>query len=239
MIEIKHLKKGFSSGNSRASLFSEFCLSITRGERVGLFAPNGTGKTTLLNVLSGVDEHYSGSISLGSKRVSYMHQDSIITLAPWFTSEKNIMLAREYHQLDTDKGDMLLEQLSRELELNFPLSRYPYTLSGGQRQIVALIRALICEPDILLMDEPFSALDVEKRTIVARFLERHFSDRLTLILTSHRGEEVASLINRAVVFEHKSATRVATDICLSEYSSRSEFELTVSGIRYNGNGCKA
>ena len=201
MITIKSLKKDFINNNQRSIIFSGFNLSINKGEKVGLFGPNGSGKTTLLNILSGVDKKFSGSASVEGKRISYVHQDYNSTLLPWFTCESNILLVRKYHGLNIEDGKKLLNRLVKELRIDFSLKKYPFMLSGGQKQIVTLLRALIYEPEILLLDEPFSALDIERRLDIKNFLHSYFSDKLTVILCSHRGDEIKSLVNRAIVLE--------------------------------------
>lgn len=235
MIEIKNLDKKYLCNGNNKSLFSGFTLLVKKGEKIGLFAPNGAGKTTLMNILAGVDKDFVGTVSIGGKRTSYMHQDPNATLAPWFTCEKNILLVRGYHHLNIGKGKRFLRELIKELKINFSLDQYPFTLSGGQRQIVALLRALIFEPDVLLLDEPFSSLDVEKRMAVIEFLTKHLTNNLTVVICSHRGDEVKSLLNRAVILEHRSETKITKDICLSNFQSKQEFEQIISKIRFKKN----
>jgi ABC-type nitrate/sulfonate/bicarbonate transport system ATPase subunit len=233
MIEIKDLKKSLRCNGSEKTLFHDFNLEIVKGEKVGLFSPNGTGKTTLMNILAGIDKEYAGTVSNTGKRIGYVYQDPQATLAPWFTCEENILLVRKYHRLDVEKGRALLKQLVKPLNLNFSLSAYPFMLSGGQRQIVTLLRGLIIEPDVLLMDEPFSALDIGKRAAVVEFLKTRFTENVTVIMSSHRGEEVKTLLGRAVVLEYQSATRIRADICMSTPCSLQNFEQAVSEL-----GCR-
>lgn len=230
MIEIKDLKKTLRCNSCNRTLFHGFNLEIRKGEKVGLFSPNGTGKTTLMNILAGIDKDFSGTVSNKGKRIGYLYQDPQATLAPWFTCEENILLMRKYHHLDAEKGRVSLRRLVKALDLNFSLDAYPFMLSGGQRQIVNLLRGLILEPDVLLMDEPFSALDIEKRAAVVEFLKISFTENMTVIMSSHRGDEVRTLLGRAVVLEYQSATRIKEDICLSTACSIRNFERAVSDI---------
>lgn len=237
MIEVKELKKTHCYNGYSKPLFAGFNLTINKGEKVGLFAPNGTGKTTLMNIMAGVDKEFAGSVVTKGERVSYVHQDSNATLAPWFTCERNILLVREYHHMNIEKGKSILKKLVEELDINFPLTEYPFTLSSGQRQIVTLLRALILEPDVILLDEPFSAIDIEKRTAVIEFLTKYFTDgNLTAIICSHRGDEVKSLIDRAIILECRSTTEICRDIYFSSIRSREEFKRIISEIRFNGEG---
>jgi len=228
MIKIKDLSKSIRCNCAKKTLFHGFNLEIGKGEKVGLFSANGTGKTTLMNILAGIDKDFTGTVSNKGERIGYLYQDPQATLAPWFTCEENILLVRKYHHLDAEKGRALLKQLSKALHLNFSLDDYPFTLSGGQRQIVTLLRGLILEPDVLLMDEPFSALDKEKRAIVVEFLKTRFTENMTVIMSSHREDEVTTLLGRAVVLEYQSATRIRADVCLSTASSLQNFEYAVS-----------
>jgi NitT/TauT family transport system ATP-binding protein len=231
MIEIKDLEKSFQNNGEKNVIFSSFNFSANSGEVIGLFGPNGAGKTTLLNILSGVDINFRGQKINDGKRVAYMHQDSSATLAPWFSCEKNILLAREFYNLDIEKGKNLLKNLCDELRINFSLKQYPFSLSGGQRQIITLMRALIVEPDILFLDEPFSALDVEKREDVQRVLSQHFSKDMTAIICSHRGDEVKSILNRAVIFGN-FPVRIERDIIPKDFESQRDFEKEVSRISF-------
>lgn len=234
MIEILNLEKKFRNNKEDRIIFSGFNFLVNKGEVVGLFGPNGSGKTTLLNILSGVDTSFRGHKKLSSKRIAYMHQDPSATLAPWFTCEKNILLAREFHNLDIESGKVLLKKLSDELRINFSLQQHPFSLSGGQRQIVTLIRSLIIEPDILLLDEPFSALDIEKREDLIGVLSKHFSQGMTVIICSHRGDEVKSIINRAITFD-KAPVKVEKDILQKDFQSREKFEVAISKITFKKN----
>jgi NitT/TauT family transport system ATP-binding protein len=214
-------------------LFWKFNLTIQKGERIGIFAPNGCGKTTLFNIISGIDGDFQGVVNSDFKRLSYMNQDPKATLLPWYNSKKNILLMRNYHRKSLGEGLKLLNVLIDALNVNFSLSLYPFQLSGGQAQIIALIRALIIEPDFLLMDEPFSALDMEKRDTVREVLQT-LSDRgTTMLLCSHRGDEVNTILNRAVLLESKSETGIMKDIRLKDFKTRNEFESYIATINYN------
>lgn len=230
MITLKSLEKTYNNDIDKKVVFKGFDFSIEQGDRVGLFGPNGSGKTTLLNIISGIDKEFRGHFAKKGVKSSYMHQDYNSTLLPWFTCEKNILLVRKYQGLSLERGKDLLKILSKKLNIDFSLKKYPFMLSGGQKQIVTLMRALISEPDLLLMDEPFSALDVEKRYEVFNVLKECFKKNFTVIICSHRGEDIKSLIDRAVVLE-KSPTVITQDFSLKELGNK-KFEDLVSKIRF-------
>ena len=140
---------------------------------------------------------------------------------------------RKYHRMNIGEGLKLLNVLVDALNVNFSLSLYPFQLSGGQAQIVALMRALIIEPDFLLMDEPFSALDMEKRDTVREVLQTLSNRGITMLLCSHRGDEVNTILNRAVLLESKSETAIIKDIRLKDFETRKEFESYIATINYS------
>ena len=233
MITIQKINKTFTNNGDEKTIFSDFDFVIKKGQKVGLFGPNGSGKTTLLNILSGVDKKYNGKVEIKRKRISYIHQDYNSTLLPWFTCEKNILLAREYHGLDKNGGLKIHKQLIKELKINFSLKQYPFTLSGGQKQIVTLIRALVLEPEILLLDEPFASLDVERRTDILTVLKKYFTKDMTAVICSHRGDEISSILDRAVVLQNQPV-KITKDI-LAKDMLRKDFEDTVLKIRFQKN----
>lgn len=226
MIQINSLSKHYPDGQN---VFSNLNFLMSQDQRVGVFGENGTGKTTLMNIIAGMEKTFKGQVVIKANRVSYVHQDPTLTLAPWFTCEKNILLGREYRKLSPEKGERLLGELSNELDVAFPLTSYP-NISGGQRQIVALLRALIQEPDLLILDEPFSHLDAKKRNDVVRLLGLRFQ-KIPLLISSHRGDEVKSLINRAVILQGQPA-QIVKDIAVSETFPRAVFEEAISSIHF-------
>ena len=232
MIKISKLHKNFLDDLEKKKLFSNFNLKVSRGQKIGLFGPNGSGKTTLLNILFGIDKEFSGNIIINSKRKGYVHQDYNSTLLPWFNCEKNILLAIKYSDLNIKEGKKTLQNLKKDLKLNFSLKKYPFMLSGGQKQIVNLIRSIVCDPDILFLDEPFSALDFENRSKAIKLIKKYIKKDATLIITSHRGEEVKSLIDRAIVF-NKNPTEVVNSFSKTNFSIK-KFEEKVSKIKFEG-----
>jgi NitT/TauT family transport system ATP-binding protein len=214
VIDISSLTKAYHQESASRTIFSGFDLSIAKGQHIGLFGENGTGKSTLLNIIAGVDKDFYGVVSVRAQRVGYLHQDVAATLVPWFTCEKNILMAREYHNLNTDEAKDLLKRLSDALHLSFSLQAHPSHLSGGQRQIVGLLRALMLEPDLLILDEPFAHLDAQKRKELIDVLNESFGD-MTVLISSHRGEDVLPLITRAILL-HGHPSVVSRDIRASD-----------------------
>ncbi len=226
LIEIKGLNKKYKY----KIIFSNFNLIIKKKERIGLFAPNGTGKSTLLNILARIDRDYEGHVLLRSTKLSYVHQNFYETLLPWFNCRKNILMIRNYFNLNKYEGEKIMENMIKKLGINFSLESYPFKLSGGQQQIVAILRALIITPDILLLDEPFSAIDIEKRLKMINIIKKYTSKNSTIIVSSHRGDEIKELINRAIILEG-NPIKIKKDIKLTSLGTK-KFKQIVSKIRF-------
>ncbi len=184
-------------------IFSNLSLDINKGDVIGLFGPNGSGKSTLLGLLSGQDKEYTGSIELNSNNISFVHQRSKDTLLPWMTCKENILLSRKYRNLNILDGEKLLELLAHKMKIDFSMYSYPSDLSGGQQQVVAILRGLVSEPEILLLDEPFSALDIVRRKNIINVFKNNLNKDMTTIICSHRGNEISSYVNRVVVFQNQ------------------------------------
>ena len=233
MIEIKNLKKEYLSKNdNKIHIFKNFFLEIGKNEIVGLFGINGSGKSTLLNMISGIDNEYTGSIKILSEKISYVNQKPMDTLLPWYTCEENILLVLDYHKLDRIKGKILLKELTKKLNIDFSLSSYPFELSGGQQQVVSILRAFIIQPDILLLDEPFAALDIERRINIIN-LFKLYKDKMTIIITSHRGVEVSEILDRVVVLKNQPV-EIFDDFSIKDME-KSKFQEKVNQIRFKEN----
>ncbi|MEO6394162.1 MAG: ABC transporter ATP-binding protein [Pyrinomonadaceae bacterium] len=184
-------------------VFSRLNLEIVRGEFLAVVGPSGCGKTTLLNLLSAFMPPTDGTLECtGLMRMVYQHDG----LFPWLTVAENISLGlRDLPDIEEKK-----RQLAAMLELiKLPgfAGHYPHQLSGGMKQRVELARALAGESDILLMDEPFSALDYLTRLRLRGELVRMLNERpRTVILVTHDIEEAAQLADRVVVLSDRPAT---------------------------------
>jgi NitT/TauT family transport system ATP-binding protein len=185
------------------SVLHDLNLEVNPGEVVVLVGPSGCGKTTILNILSGYIKPVSGSvIREGIIRTVYQ-QDGLF---PWLTVSENILLG-----LRTVKEDSLrkkeMQDLIQLIHLEGFENHYPHQLSGGMRQRVELARVLAGDSDILLMDEPFSALDYQTRLRMRRELVRLLEKRpRTVVFVTHDIEEAAQLADRVLVLSNRPAT---------------------------------
>jgi ABC-type nitrate/sulfonate/bicarbonate transport system ATPase subunit len=175
---------------------------IRRGEFVAIVGPSGCGKTTLLNLLSGYDKPTSGVIERsGSVRMVYQQSG----LFPWKTAEENVRLGLR-HIADEAEKKRQIQQLFALIGLEGFGGHYPHQLSGGMQQRVELARALAGDSDLLLMDEPFSALDYITRLKMRGELARLLHERpRTVVLVTHDIEEAAQLADRVFVLSGRPA----------------------------------
>jgi putative spermidine/putrescine transport system ATP-binding protein len=206
-VSIDHISHAF--GNNVA--LDDVTLDIAPGELVALLGPSGCGKTTLLRAIAGFvtpsrgdvrfDSESVLALSAGQRRVGIMFQN--YALFPHMTADENIAYGLEARKLPRPVIRAKVDELVRLVHLQDMRRRYPRELSGGQQQRVALARALATEPRVLLLDEPFAALDKNLRLdmqIEIRSLQRQFG--ITTILVTHDQEEAMSMADRIAVMEH-------------------------------------
>jgi len=192
----------------------ELSLEVLDGEFVAVVGPSGCGKTTLLNLLSGFYQPTSGSIELNGRSRTVHQQDGLL---PWQTVSQNIMLGLRQVKNEQERRQQVAELLNLIRLQGFENS-YPHQLSGGMRQRVELARALAGASDILLLDEPFSALDYLTRLHMRRELARILTERpRTVVLVTHDIEEAAQLADRIIV--------------LSELPGEIRYQLSIQATR--------
>ena len=170
-VTIQNINKTFSLSSPNEDdnkVLKELSLHVKDGEFVSFFGPNGCGKTTLLNCLAGIISPDSGNITIDGKnpeeaRIGYIFQDYRETLLPWAKTIDNIAYPLYLQGVSKRKRYETVHQLLKKLDITLQTDVWPTRLSGGQQQLVAIARALICQPDVMLFDEPFSALDIDSR----------------------------------------------------------------------------
>ena len=209
-ITIRGLKKTFGE----AVVYDGFDLDIPRGRFLSIFGPNGCGKSTLINIVAGLIPADAGTILFGGKtlqetKIGYVFQNYREALFPWLRSVDNIEYPLRIAGLPKRARDEKVERLVSHLGVKIDLKRYPYELSGGQQQLVSIMRALVVEPEVLFLDEPFSALDYEMTLFMRAQLQRIFMEtRTTTVLVSHDLEEAVYLADRVLLLSRRPA-RVA------------------------------
>jgi NitT/TauT family transport system ATP-binding protein len=215
-MSIRGLRKAFGG----QPVYSGFDLDLRRGDILAIFGPNGCGKSTLINMAAGLLPLDGGTIlydgrDLRDVRVGYVFQNYREALFPWMRAADNIRYPMRRLGLPKREIEARLERLNAEFRVRFDLARYPYELSGGQQQLVSVMRALAVEPEVLFLDEPFSALDFET-TLDLRALLQDVLKRLgvTTLLVSHDLEESIALADRLLMLTRRPTT-VADDVAVS------------------------
>ena len=185
-------------------------LSIAAGERYSLIGPSGCGKSTLLHLLAGLLQPTEGQVLYRGKNLTGCQQDIGVILQgyglfPWKTVEQNVMLPLILQKKSKEEMREKTEPLLEHLGLSSMKKKYPRQLSGGQQQRVAIARALVAEPQVLLMDEPFSALDALTRENLQNLVLSLCEERnLTMVMVTHNIEEAIFLGQKIVAFADHS-----------------------------------
>src|ERR1700704_4056375 len=224
--------RGLSKRFDKAVIYDKFDLDIPRGELISVFGPNGCGKSTLINIIAGLIPPDAGEILFDGKplraiKFGYVFQNYREALFPWLRSVDNIEYPLKLMKLPKAERRARVEKLVTHLGVKIDLNRYPYEMSGGQQQLISIMRARVVEPKILFLDEPFSALDYEMTLFMREQLQRIFMETgTTTVLVSHDLEEAVYLADRilllsrhparAVEFVHYDAPRPRTLKTMSE-----------------------
>ncbi|WP_028596468.1 ABC transporter ATP-binding protein [Paenibacillus assamensis] len=206
MLELTALNKTFYSSDYTTHVLDHIHLTIETGEFITLIGPSGCGKSTLLKIIAGLDVDYTGEVQLGGEKVNAPSQEKGFIfqehrLFPWLTVEQNI--AAELSLKDASIKQKVDELISLVKLSGFEKS-YPKQLSGGMSQRVAIARALLRNPKVLLLDEPFGALDAFTRNHMQEaLLDIWRSNRTTMVLVTHDIDESLFLSNRVIVLDTK------------------------------------
>lgn len=193
----------------RLTVLDDVSLHVTGGEIVAIIGPSGSGKSTLLRILGGLERATSGEVTTsGHPRanslnpITFVFQD--FALLPWRTVADNVRLPLEHHALSADERRSMVADALRRTGLEDFGTAFPRQLSGGMRQRVGIARALVVRPDILLMDEPLSALDAQTRDLLMDDLVAlSQAERFTGVYVTHNLAEAARLASRVVVLSRR------------------------------------
>jgi len=201
-IRISEVSKVFGRGGSALLALDRLSLTVAPGEFVCLIGASGCGKSTLLNLVAGLDAPTSGEISIGGQRVALMFQEP--ALFPWLTAARNVELALRASGVSRAERRRRAADLLDVVHLGGFAGKRPHELSGGMRQRVALARALAQDAEVLLMDEPFGALDAMTRDLLHDELDRIWAERgLTVLFVTHNVREAVRLGDRVVVLSSR------------------------------------
>ncbi len=208
MLEFKNVSYTYHTKAGETTAVDKLNFTVENGEFVSVIGPSGCGKTTILSLAAGLLAPSSGEVLRGNGEFGYMLQRD--ALFPWRTVEGNIFLPLEVKKRNTPEKREKAVELAVKYGLKDFLKKTPKELSGGMRQRVALIRTLAAEPEILLLDEPFSALDYQTRLEVCDDVQGIIkSEKKTALLVTHDISEAIALSDKVVVLSKRPATVIA------------------------------
>ncbi|MBY0364531.1 MAG: ABC transporter ATP-binding protein [Phreatobacter sp.] len=204
-ITVRGLKKSFD-GNP---VYVGFDIDLPKGKIVSIFGPNGCGKSTFINMVAGLLPIDAGQIlfegkTIADTRIGYVFQNYREALFPWLRAIDNVHYPLRLMGIPKAERDRRIAELVAGFDLKFDLNRYPYQLSGGQQQTVSIMRSLVIEPEVLFLDEPFSALDYEMTLIMRDQLQKVLVARgVTTVLVSHDLEEAVYLADKVLMLTRR------------------------------------
>ncbi len=208
-IRVESLDKSFNVDGYRQLVLDDIQLTVGEGEFVSIIGPSGCGKSTLLNIVAGLDSLDSGTVTVGGDqgvsalgRVGYMQQKDL--LLPWRTVLDNAILGLELHGVPRRQARTRALELTEFFGLKGFENQYPYALSGGMKQRAAFLRTMLMDQEIVLLDEPFGALDALTRVQMQEWLlELWDSLRKTIVLITHDMDEAILLSDRVYVLTQR------------------------------------
>jgi NitT/TauT family transport system ATP-binding protein len=207
-IHIRSISQTYHNGKSALVALEGFSLDVAQGEFVCLLGATGCGKSTLLNLIAGLYHLGAGNIELGGRRVALMFQEP--ALFPWLSAQDNVEMGMRFRAVPQERRRRRARELLDLVHLNGFGDRRPHELSGGMCQRVALARALAQEADVLLMDEPFGALDAMTRDVLHDELEAIWArSGVTILFVTHNVREAVRLGDRVVLLSSRPGRVVA------------------------------
>lgn len=212
LLEIKNVNMNYHKKDGVTEALKNINFTVEREEFISIIGPSGCGKSTLLNIISGLLTPSSGEVIYNDPEVKnnldkmgYMFQKDF--LFPWLTVKENVMLGLKLKKVYTKENIEFAHQLLKNYGLEKFQNHKPTELSGGMRQRVALIRTLVLKPEVLLLDEPFSALDYQSRlNVTDDVYEIIKREKKTAIMVTHDLGEAITMSNRVIILSSRPAT---------------------------------
>lgn len=202
LVRVEHVSKHFEKLN----IFSDLSFEIVAGQSVALLGPSGCGKTTLIRMIASLDEDYTGQISRNYQKIGYVFQEP--RLIPWKSVYDNLRFVLE--------DDEKINEALKIMKLDGFQDYKPAKLSGGMRQRVNLARALLNEPDLLLLDEPFTSLDLHtKLSIIEDILDGKKQRTFSMIIVTHDVREALLMADRIILLSNKP-TKILEELDVSQ-----------------------
>lgn len=235
-IEVRNLTVDYTERNSRFTALKDVTFSVEAGEFVSVIGSSGCGKSTLLSILEGISKPSAGTILIDGEPIKGTGNDRGVvfqhySLFPWMTARKNVAFGVKQAMKEMSREDRLriADEFLEKVGLGGFKNKYPSQLSGGMQQRVAIARALAMDTDILLMDEPFGAIDAKNRTILQELLLKLWEgdgkeDKKTVVFVTHDIDE-AILLSDRIVMMTSSPGRVYREINVPFARPRKRAEL--------------
>ena len=206
-LSIEGIQKSFPlKDNEKLTVLDNINMNVEKGSFVSIVGPSGCGKSTLLYLIAGLEKADEGSITVSGKKVKSPGPDRVVVfqedgLFPWLTVFDNVTYGLKLKGLSKEEVKEKALDVLQMVHLSQYIDSYPHQLSGGMKQRVSIARALVMEPDILLMDEPFSALDEQTRMVLHReLLEIWRKTKVTIFFVTHNIREAVQLSEKVIVF---------------------------------------
>jgi NitT/TauT family transport system ATP-binding protein len=227
VVRLDSVSKRYGTGTNALLALDKVSLAVQQGEFVCLLGASGCGKSTMLSLIAGLDQISGGTLDIGDRKVSMMFQEA--ALFPWLTVAANVELPMRLRGVGATERHRRSAELLELVRLSAFADKKPHELSGGMRQRVALARALAQDTDILLMDEPFGALDAMTRDILHDELERIWREQsLTVLFVTHNVREAVRLGDRVILLSSRPG-RVIEDFAVKHDRPRRIDSPEVSG----------
>lgn len=221
LLKVEHLRKVYESSTGSVEAIGDISFSMKRGELVCIVGPSGCGKTTLLKCIAGLLKPTSGLVELDGVQVTgpppnmaLVFQEYGRSLYPWLTVRGNVELPLKHRKLPKAELTRVVDDALLAVGLDHADTKYPWQLSGGMQQRVAIARAVAYQPEVLIMDEPFAAVDAQTRADLEDLVRSLHLDRgMSILFVTHDIDESVYLGERVVVLS-KSPTWVQEDLSI-------------------------
>lgn len=221
LLTVDKLQKVYESSTGSVEAIADISFTMSAGELVCIVGPSGCGKTTLLKCISGLLKPTSGSVVMDGvpvtsppSRMALVFQEYGRSLYPWLTVRGNVELPLKHKNLSKEERDSLVNDAIEAVGLSHADRSYPWQLSGGMQQRVAIARAVAYEPEVLIMDEPFAAVDAQTRADLEDLVRALHRDRgISILFVTHDIDEAVYLGERVIVLS-SSPTWIQEDLAI-------------------------
>jgi len=229
LLKVERLKKVYESTTGNVEAIGDISFEMGSGELVCIVGPSGCGKTTLLKCIAGLLRPTAGSVELDGRRVSgppanmaLVFQEYGRSLYPWLTVRGNVELPLKHKKLPGSERDRLVQDAIAAVGLEHAVKSYPWQLSGGMQQRVAIARAVAYQPEVLIMDEPFAAVDAQTRADLEDLVRSlHLERGMSILFVTHDIDESVYLGERVIVLS-RSPTWVQEDLAIDLAATRDQ-----------------